>query len=142
MTVDIVVNPPMPAADVVHDGNGDDVKGPHPISAVVTGSNGVKMHPKAGPSHPLGPLTAAEIGQASSAIRSAWPEGTLFQFKVITLSEPAKAQMVSYLDAEHKGLQPSAIDRRAFVVYYIKNTVGVQESNSSCCRPWLMIWPA
>jgi Cu2+-containing amine oxidase len=131
--VDVVVNPPLPTAvDGVHKTNG--INGDHaepPAYSVkeangtntTNGSNGVKKEQPSGPSHPLGPLTAAEISQASGAIRTCWPEGTLFQFKSIMLSEPAKAEMVSYLDAEHKGLEPKPIDRRAFVLYYIRNTV-------------------
>ncbi len=78
-------------------------------------------------SHPLGPLSGSEITRSSALIRGAWPAGTLFQFKVVTLLEPAKAAVVPYLAAQRKGETPAeSIDRRAFVVYYIKNTVGPQ----------------
>lgn len=75
------------------------------------------------PIHPLGPLSAEEISRSANLIRGAWPEGTKFQFKVITLSEPAKVQLIPYLDAEKKGQATSPIDRRSFVGYYIRNTV-------------------
>ncbi|KAL8377312.1 hypothetical protein RB595_008142 [Gaeumannomyces hyphopodioides] len=78
--------------------------------------------------HPLGPLSGDEISRSSSLIRAAWPEGTKFQFKVITLLEPAKAQLIPYLDAERKGQSPSGIDRRSFVVYYIRNTHKLHEA--------------
>ncbi len=74
--------------------------------------------------HPLGPLSSREISRSSALIRGAWPLGTLFQFKVITLLEPAKAELMPYLVAERKGIAPKDINRRAFVVYYLKNTVG------------------
>lgn len=78
------------------------------------------------PAHPLGPLSGDEISRSSSLIRAAWPEGTKFQFKVVTLLEPAKAELIPYLSAERKGQSTSSIDRRSFVVYYIRNTVSRQ----------------
>jgi len=74
--------------------------------------------------HPIGPLSGREIEHSSTLIRRAWPAGTGFQFKVVTLLEPAKAELVPYLDAERKGQKHRDLDRRAFVVYYLKNTVG------------------
>lgn len=93
----------------------------HSSGATNGNSNGLPAYQ----AHPLGPLSGSEIVQSSTLIRQAWPEGTLFHFKVITLLEPAKAELVPYLDAERKGLTPKDIDRRAFVVYYLKNTVCV-----------------
>ena len=87
-------------------------------------SNG-SAGPPAYQAHPIGPLSSQEIEGASALIRRAWPDGTYFQFKVITLLEPAKAELVPYLDAERKGQQHHSIDRRAFVVYYLKNTVRI-----------------
>ncbi|KAK8170183.1 copper amine oxidase [Phyllosticta citrichinensis] len=73
--------------------------------------------------HPLAPLTAEEIKAAAAIIRSVWPTGTDLQFKNITLEEPAKAEVVPYLDAEHAGSPlPSGIRRKAFINYYIRNT--------------------
>ncbi|OAA59594.1 Copper amine oxidase [Niveomyces insectorum RCEF 264] len=72
--------------------------------------------------HPLGPLTAAEITTATALVRQAWPDGTLFQFKVVTLREPAKAVLAPYLAAVRAGETPVAIPRRAYVAYYIRNT--------------------
>ncbi|KAJ9145330.1 Amine oxidase [Pleurostoma richardsiae] len=84
--------------------------------------------PAAYPAHPLGPLTGEEISQSSKLIKSQWPEGTLFQFKVITLQEPPKAELVPYLAAERAGEKPKDIDRKSFVVYYIKNTDKLHEA--------------
>ncbi|KJR88913.1 primary-amine oxidase [Sporothrix schenckii 1099-18] len=75
--------------------------------------------------HPLGPLTAAEITAATALVRKAWPEGTLFQFKVVTLQEPPKAELVPYLAAERAGTAASSlpvIPRRVYVAYYLRNT--------------------
>ena len=78
---------------------------------------------KTATSHPLGPLTGAEITQSSDLIRAQWPEGTKFQFKVVTLLEPLKTELVPYLDAERAGQTPKPIERKSQVVYYIRNTV-------------------
>ena len=75
------------------------------------------------PSHPLSPLTAAEITRSADLIRSLYPAKTNLQFKAITLEEPEKAQLVPYLDAEHNGSRLPKINRKAFVSYYIRNTV-------------------
>jgi primary-amine oxidase len=73
--------------------------------------------------HPLAPLTSSEIIESSDFIRQLYPAETRLSFKTITLSEPAKAQLAPYLDAEHHGRAVGNIDRKAFVNYYIKNTV-------------------
>ena len=73
--------------------------------------------------HPLSPLTAFEIKSAASLVRALYPSGTSFQFKAITLEEPEKARLVPYLDAEHSGRGLPTIDRKAFVCYYLRNTV-------------------
>jgi len=75
--------------------------------------------------HPLAPLSAQEIQAASSLIYNQWPENTDLQFKVITLNEPAKAEMVPYLEAEFQGQRLPNIDRRVMVAYYIRKTVSI-----------------
>lgn len=80
---------------------------------------------KSAPSHPLGPLTANEISQSSSLIRAEWPEGTQFIFKILTLLEPPKAELVAYLEAEKAGQTPKPIERKSQVVYYLRNTVSL-----------------
>ena len=76
-----------------------------------------------GPSHPLSPLTASEITTSAELIKGLYPSQTKVQFKAITLEEPEKAQLVPYLDAEHSGRPLPRIPRKAFVNYYIRNTV-------------------
>jgi primary-amine oxidase len=73
--------------------------------------------------HPIAPLTASEITDSSRLIRELWPSNTNLQFKVITLQEPNKAELLPFLAAEHEGRRPSPVERRSFVVYYIRNTV-------------------
>lgn len=75
--------------------------------------------------HPLSPLTASEISRASDLIRHLYPSATRLHFKAVTLEEPEKARLVPYLDAEHAGKRLPAIDRKAFVSYYIRNTVSL-----------------
>lgn len=74
-------------------------------------------------SHPLSPLTSSEISNVSTLVQSLYPRSTKLQYKSITLQEPEKAHLVPFLDAEHNGLKKSTIERRAFVAYYIRNTV-------------------
>ncbi len=78
--------------------------------------------------HPLCPITASEIKRSAELIKRCWPSKTSFHFKAITLEEPAKTELVPYLDAEHKGSRLPHIDRRAFVSYYIRNTVSTWET--------------
>jgi primary-amine oxidase len=74
--------------------------------------------------HPIAPLTASEITDSSRLIRELWPSNTNLQFKVITLQEPNKAELLPFLAAEREGRMPSPIERKSSVVYYIRNTVG------------------
>lgn len=73
--------------------------------------------------HPLAPVSADEIKQAVSFIRAQWPADTDLHFKCITLQEPAKAEVVPYIEAEANGQSLPGIDRRAMVTYYIRKTV-------------------
>ena len=73
--------------------------------------------------HPLSPLAAAEIVRAAAFIRNLYPSSIKLQFKAVTLEEPEKARLVPYLDAEHAGRRLPSIDRKAFISYYIRNTV-------------------
>ncbi|CAG8961280.1 hypothetical protein HYFRA_00013559 [Hymenoscyphus fraxineus] len=87
------------------------------------------MGGKAPTQHPLGPLTASEITESSRLIKSLWPENTALQFKGITLQEPRKAELSPYLKAEHSsGQSTPTIDRRSFVVYYLRNTDKLHEA--------------
>lgn len=73
--------------------------------------------------HPLCPLTGAEIQYAAQLMQSAWPSSVSLQFKAITLSEPAKKELVPYLAAKEQGQSPTPPDRRVFAAYYIRKTV-------------------
>lgn len=84
--------------------------------------------PMRGPSkqtqlHPLAPVNASEIQHAVALIRSQWPEGQDLHFKAITLEEPAKTEMVPYLEAEFHGDALPKIDRKVFLTYYLRKTV-------------------
>ena len=73
--------------------------------------------------HPLAPLTTAEIRTSRDLIKSLYPTSTSLLYKQITLQEPEKAELAPYLDAEYHGKPTGTIDRRSFVTYYIRNTV-------------------
>ncbi|EXJ84588.1 primary-amine oxidase [Capronia epimyces CBS 606.96] len=51
--------------------------------------------------HPFDPLTPQEISQAAHHVRAAFPNQDAY-FRVITLSEPPKADMIQFLEAESK----------------------------------------
>lgn len=78
---------------------------------------------KAVASHPLAPLSAAEITSAAAIIKASWPAHTDLHFKVVTLEEPPKTEIIQYLEAEHSGASRPSISRKAFLNYYIRNTV-------------------
>lgn len=73
--------------------------------------------------HPLSPLSASEINRSSQLIRALYPSQVNLHFKVVTLDEPKKALLIPYLDAEHDGRAVPSLDRKAFLCYYIRNTV-------------------
>lgn len=79
---------------------------------------------KHAPAHPFCALSPDEILYTSDLIRTLWPEKTDLRFKTITFHEPPKAQLIGFLEAEYNGQRLPAIDRKAFVSYYIRNTVG------------------
>jgi Cu2+-containing amine oxidase len=83
--------------------------------------------------HPLG-LTAQEILDTASLIRACWPEESECRFKVLTLLEPPKSQLLPYLMAERSGQPPGHIDRKAFVVYSIRGTVSITLVHPSGAR--------
>ena len=74
-------------------------------------------------SHPLAPLSASELKNAAALIKASWPAHANLHFKVVTLQEPPKTEVLKYLDAEHSGKLLPAISRKAFINYYIRNTV-------------------
>ena len=84
---------------------------------------GKKPNVAASVQHPLGPLTAAEIKQSATIIKGLWPEKTNIQFKSITLREPNKSDLVPFLAAAREGRRTPTVERRSFIVYYIRNTV-------------------
>ena len=91
------------------------------IQSTVAGSEPVAA--KYNLEHPLCALGPEEIKYTAELIRSLWPEHTDLRFKTITIEEPAKAQLLPYLQAKASGQRTSQIDRKAFTSYYIRNTV-------------------
>ena len=78
--------------------------------------------------HPFDPLTKSEISQSSQLIRNCFPKDAVFDFRSVSLYEPEKSEMVSFLEAEHAGVDLSTVKRptrQARVVYYLGNNVCV-----------------
>ncbi|CAN9430450.1 unnamed protein product [Alternaria alternata] len=78
--------------------------------------------------HPLSALSASELRNAAAIIKASWPAHTDLHFKVVTLQEPPKAEVLKYLEAEHSGKPVPSISRKAFVNYYIRNTSKFHEA--------------
>ncbi|KAH7118977.1 copper amine oxidase [Dendryphion nanum] len=78
--------------------------------------------------HPLSPLSASELSSAAAIIKASWPAHTDLYFKVVTLEEPPKAEVLPYLDAEHNNRPLPVVSRKAFVNYYIRNTSKFHEA--------------
>ncbi|KAL2150120.1 hypothetical protein VTH82DRAFT_7796 [Thermothelomyces myriococcoides] len=72
--------------------------------------------------HPFDPLTAGEIRQAADILRRHVP-GADIHFRVITLWEPPKAEMVPFLEMEHGGPETAKAPARiARVQGYVNGT--------------------
>ncbi|CAN9444012.1 unnamed protein product [Alternaria alternata] len=78
--------------------------------------------------HPLSALSASELRNAAAIIKASWPTHTDLHFKVVTLQEPPKAEVLKYLEAEHSSKPVPSISRKAFVNYYIRNTSKFHEA--------------
>lgn len=72
--------------------------------------------------HPLAPINSNEIQNAVALVSAQWPAHTDLHFKAVTLQEPAKAEMLPYLEAEFSGSPLPTIDRRVFLTYYLRRT--------------------
>lgn len=71
--------------------------------------------------HPLDPATAGEIRCATDLIKVLFHDIPL-HFKAAGLDEPPKKDLLTYLEAEHKGQPLPILPRRIFVIWYIKRT--------------------
>jgi primary-amine oxidase len=91
------------------------------LGSVHEGLNNLRL--KTNRLHPLASLTPEEIARTAELIRSAWPSRTNIHYKVITLLEPPKDELVPYFEAEHSRSPLPNIERKAFANYYLRNTV-------------------
>lgn len=68
--------------------------------------------------YPLDPLTADEIRRAAALIRETRGQDTTYVFNSLTLKEPSKQQMMSYLGWTNSSSHPKpvTIDREVFAV--------------------------
>lgn len=71
--------------------------------------------------HPLNPLLPDEITACCAILRAGFPlpEGNEFQFKAITLHEPAKADLLAWNEGAGPGPLPA---REGYLCYYIRHT--------------------
>jgi primary-amine oxidase len=76
-----------------------------------------------GPHHPLASLDEYEIRFTATLIQNLWPPSTDIHFKVITLLEPPKDELLEYFEAEHEKSMLPELQRKAWVNYYLRNTV-------------------
>ncbi|KAF2269639.1 copper amine oxidase [Lojkania enalia] len=66
--------------------------------------------------HPLDPLSAEEIAIVANVVRSWKPRNELL-YRVITLFEPPKKELIAYLDAENLGIEPRGSPKRIAKVH-------------------------
>ena len=92
-------------------------------SAPQNSTNGAAADAGSPSQHPFTPLTVSEIETAARLVKQLYPETVDLLFKTITLEEPNKDVVVPLLIAEHEGRSYDSPPRRAFVSYYIHNTV-------------------
>ncbi|KAK3386275.1 copper amine oxidase [Sordaria brevicollis] len=113
-------------------GTSTEAPGHAPLTITNTTTNNASSPPPpAYQSHPLGPLSASEITLSSTLIKSLWPPSTPLHFKIITLLEPPKAELMPYLVAERScsfQAPPLDIPRRSFIVYSLRGTHNVHEA--------------
>ncbi|RYN19605.1 Copper amine oxidase 1 [Alternaria arborescens] len=77
--------------------------------------------------HPLDPLTPEEITKVGNAAQSSF-EGQALNFRVITLREPPKDELVTYLEAEHRRDQAlPKISRCARVEILVRSKNGAND---------------
>ncbi|KAE8451561.1 hypothetical protein EG329_003634 [Mollisiaceae sp. DMI_Dod_QoI] len=77
-----------------------------------------------GTKHPLDPLSAEEVVQVSSLLKSKSPDKSL-HFKIITIIEPPKEKLRPFLKAERNGTAGPPLPRRASALYYHRGTANL-----------------
>jgi len=80
-------------------------------------------------SHPLDPITPAEVTKAVQVLRVSYPEERI-RFKLVDIFECPKAEVVGYLESERLGKPlPAAPSRRARVYFHFqKNPTLLQKA--------------
>ncbi|KAK2738960.1 hypothetical protein FQN57_006754 [Myotisia sp. PD_48] len=76
--------------------------------------------------HPLDPLSPAEIRQAVDYLKNAHPEKKVI-FRVVTLAEPPKAQLIPFLEAERSSKSATRPPRVAMVQFYLEDSSDFRE---------------
>ncbi|KAL5612238.1 hypothetical protein BROUX41_000222 [Berkeleyomyces rouxiae] len=79
-------------------------------------------------SHPLDPLRPDEISKATATVRQHFPPSAQLVFRVATLHEPRKAELLPFLDAAARGETPASWPVRMARVHVM--TGGAEEEDS------------
>lgn len=82
--------------------------------------------------HPLDQLSAEEIRTAADIIRTTRPNGASIVFRTITLEEPAKAQLIPFLEAEHSGTLSPWTERPPRLAKALYDVIGEDKSTDFC----------
>lgn len=91
---------------------------PEPVSRIASATTPLQTQ-----KHPLDPLTAAEIGQVSTLLKTQGPGKEYgIHFKAIGIIEPPKSKLRAFLSAERDGLKPTPLPRRASSLFYHRGT--------------------
>ncbi|KAF9891705.1 hypothetical protein FE257_003717 [Aspergillus nanangensis] len=77
--------------------------------------------------HPLDPLKPYEITQAATIVKNHFPGAKLI-FRVITLSEPPKKELIPFLQAEKLGKRHPVLPRVAQIQFYLDNATQFRQA--------------
>ncbi|EEP82637.1 conserved hypothetical protein [Uncinocarpus reesii 1704] len=77
-------------------------------------------------SHPFDPLSPEEIALVVQAVKHAYAEKNVI-FRVVTLAEPRKVDMIPFLEAEHASKSAIPPCRTAMVQFYLENSSDFRE---------------
>lgn len=89
--------------------------------------------------HPLDPLTADEIAEVAAITRQAQPSID-YVFNTISLKEPSKPVMLSYLGWDTSKPRVTQVEREALVIALEKKTVKCYEAIVSLTQKKLISW--
>lgn len=90
--------------------------------------------------NPLVPLNSSEIQIVAKLIKQQCGLHVPLHFKAITLEEPHKEHVVAFFEAQKQGRALPELERKAFVSYYITDSVSISCNNGLISSR--MLWMA